>query len=184
MWQGHYTTELNPNLLRSTFSDAIGSDNYQLVNVDTVVKSGARGKDWSVVTKKNESNFNFVTVIYPFSGAGNRINETIKNPALKGWAINSLPFTATGEQLKSLSKDAKHFLFNVRQITTNGIQIEFSELTDVFVKMNDNKVVLQSLGAKKVQVKMNGNATIKNNGKDFGTTSEINPGEMFECVLR
>ncbi|MEO0901093.1 MAG: heparinase II/III family protein, partial [Bacteroidota bacterium] len=61
VWQGHYTLENGPDLLRASAADASGHDILQLVSLDTVVNSGARGKHWSVISKKNQKEFSFIT---------------------------------------------------------------------------------------------------------------------------
>jgi len=44
VWQGHYTDEEGSNLLRAVAADASGHDIFQLVETDSVVSEGARGK--------------------------------------------------------------------------------------------------------------------------------------------
>ena len=104
VWQGHYTTELGPNLIRASFADAAGSDILQLNKVDNLKTSGARGKNWSVVSKSNQKNFNFLTVIYPYKGYNNRLDETDKQMKIDDWQINDSKWETKGKNPTVLSR--------------------------------------------------------------------------------
>ena len=99
VWQGHYTTELGPNLIRASFADAAGSDIFQLNKVDNLESSGARGKNWSVVSKSNQKNFNFLTVIFPYKGYNNRLDETAKQMSIDDWLVNDSKWETKGSCL-------------------------------------------------------------------------------------
>ena len=68
VWQGHYTSETGPHLLRSSFADAVGCDILQLKAVDTATSSGARGKNWTVIAKNNQKEFSFLSLVFPYKG--------------------------------------------------------------------------------------------------------------------
>ena len=89
VWQGHYSLENSPNLLRSSFSNGAGLDIYQLNKIDKIKTDGARGKQWSVTSKTDTKDFNFITILFPFSKYDNRINEEKENPNFKDWSKNS-----------------------------------------------------------------------------------------------
>ncbi|GAA4951854.1 hypothetical protein GCM10023314_26630 [Algibacter agarivorans] len=152
IWQGHYSTEEAPNLIRSTFEDASGLDIFQLIAIDTVSNSGQRGKGWSVVSKKAQTNFSFITVLYPYKGYSNRIDEGRLNPDLKGWEINTSKWGAKGKEPITLSKGNESIFFLVNELEFEGLKIKFSSLADVFVKMNEKEVIIQSLSDKEMQV--------------------------------
>lgn len=145
VWQGHYSLELQPNLIRSNFPDASGCDIYQLIPTDKVTNSGTRGKQWSVVSKEGEKNFSFITLIYPYSGYNNRIDELSKQLDLKGWKLNALNFKAEGIQLHSLSKENEAYLFNLRKIKLNGLEIIFDAETDIFLQQLEKTTIIQSV---------------------------------------
>ncbi|MCU4174568.1 heparinase II/III family protein [Marinilabiliaceae bacterium N1Y90] len=130
VWQGHYTSENGADLLRSSFDDATGCDIFQLIDADEVTSSGARGKQWNIVSKADQKNYSFLTIIYPYKGYGNRIDES-KNYKIKGWEVNTMPFKADGEQVRSLSNEDAHYVFNVRQLTIEGAEIKFSDQVDI-----------------------------------------------------
>lgn len=180
VWQGHYTTEQGPNLLRSVFPDASGFDIHQLINTDKCSSSGTRGKQWTVVSKDGEKNFNFVTIIYPYSGYTNRIAEDDENPIIKNWKVNDLPYHAEGNQLRTLTNDQESFLFNVKKISLNGIQIDFSEEADLFVKINNSIISVHSIGVKELITNITGSNSIQLDGKAIGTNTLLRPGSFIE----
>ena len=143
VWQGHYSLENSPNLLRSSFQNSAGLDIYQLNKVDTVSTNGARGKQWSTTSKKGKKDFNFITLLSPFSKYDERIDEENSSPKIKDWKINSSELKSNASQ--TLSKNNKHFLFGVSEATLQGKKIRFSEKTDVFINIKDIKISIQSL---------------------------------------
>lgn len=156
VWQGHYTEELKPNLIRSNFPDATGLDIYQLAAVDSNLKSGSRGKEWTVVNKENQINFSFLTVLYPYDNFDRRINEGNKSPELSGWKQNNCPFKATGDQLTSLSKDKKAFLFNVKTVNIDKTTVAFSTLTDVYIAQEEDTITIYGLGITAISMTIKG----------------------------
>ncbi|WP_252191126.1 heparinase II/III family protein [Polaribacter sp. Q13] len=142
VWQGHYSLENSPNLLRSSFQNGSGLDIYQLKNIDEITTDGARGKQWSVASKINEKNFNFITILFPFSTYDARIDEEKENPSFKGWSTETI-IKSDAESV--LSKKDKHLLFGVKEITLHKTVINFSEKVDVVVTKNEGKFTIQSL---------------------------------------
>ncbi|WP_422859575.1 heparinase II/III family protein [Flagellimonas sp. S174] len=146
VWQGHYTLEKGPDLIRATEADASGHDILQLVPVDTVVNSGARGKHWSVVSKKNQRNFSFLTVIYPYRGYNNRIDETKDEVVCRGWNVNDTTWEMKGNKPTSLSKKNSFYFFGVRGLIQKDVRIRFSSETDVFMLDNEKELQIHALG--------------------------------------
>ncbi len=154
VWQGHYTDENGANLLRSSFVDGSGCDILQLESVDAVVQSGKRGKQWSVVKKEGQNDFSFITVVYPFEKYSDRMNEEEKIPTLGNWKLNDLSFEWKGNQ--ALSKQEEAILFGVSEVEIEGIKLQFSAETDVFVSWKDGERKLQSIGVEEVKVNIGG----------------------------
>lgn len=152
VWQGHYSLEESPNLIRSTFDNASGLDIYQIKKADTVISSGARGKQWSVISKKNQTDFSFITILYPYKDYDNRIDETVNSPKFKGWELNNSEWKTKGNDTVSLSKGEEELFFSVDELELNDIKIEFSEASDVYIKRNGNQIGIQSLNEKDIQV--------------------------------
>ena len=164
VWQGHYSLENAPNLLRSSFSNGAGLDIYQLKNIDKVTTNGARGKEWTITSKKNEKDFNFITVLFPFSKYDDRVDEEKELPSFNGW------FTETSiisDASKSLSKNNKHLFFDVQEITIQGEVFHFSEKVDVSILIKENKFTLQSLYYKSFNI-IKKNSLLKKNIKPLG----------------
>ena len=171
VWQGHYTEDLEPNLLRATFPDATGLDIYQLVGVDKNETSGSRGKEWIVVNKDSQTNFSFLTLLYPYDSFDNRINEDSKSPSFYGWKQNKLPFEATGNQMNSVSMEDKAFVFNVKSITINKMTIDFAAETDVYVRQSKEGVLLYGIGITDVAVTIKGKTTTLKPGSQLSLKS-------------
>lgn len=171
IWQGHYSLEEAPNLLRSTFNDGSGSDIYQLVAIDSVSTSGTRGKQRAVVSKSNKTDFSFITVIYPFGKFDDRIDEDKSNPDLKGWKLNNSNWKFEGDQVTTLTKANISLFFGVKSLALNGAVISFSETSDVFLKSEKNKIILQSLNPKTIHISLSGfienKKTSLNSGKEL-----------------
>lgn len=176
VWQGHYTLENAPNLLRSSFADGSGSDIYQLKPADAVANSGTQGKQWAVVSKNKQSDYSFITAIVPFKTFDARIAEDKKNPPLKGWISNDAKWKLEGAQAISLTKENGAVFFAVKKATTDTVSLSFSEEADVFVKRDKNKISIQSLSEKQVQMDFINGKTKK--------TILLKPGESIEYEIK
>ena len=176
VWQGHFSTEHAPNLLRSTFDDGSGLDIFQLVKSDNVNTSGQRGKEWSVVSKNNESGFSFITIIHPFSTFDKRIDEDSEKPNLKGWKLNESDWKTGSKKASSLTKGDASIFFSVQKLELDKFKIEFLETVDVFLKLKDNKLVIQSLNEKAIQ-------TLFTQG-ETQITKILKPGDHFTYEIK
>lgn len=156
VWQGHYTFENGPNLMRATFDDATGFDIFQLRNVQAVKTSGARGKEWSVVSKDVVGDFSFITVLYPYAFFENRIDELDKNPQLKGWKQHDSVWKVDGEDFVSLSKNDETYFFGVKMLRFENINIELSQPSDVYVKLTKEALTVQLIGDTEIQITTSG----------------------------
>jgi hypothetical protein len=175
IWQGHYSLEEGPNLIRSTFNDGSGSDIYQLVTVDSVYTSGTRGKGWAVASKNNKTSFSFITVIFPFEKFDDRIDEDKINPNLKGWLINNSEWRMEGEQPTSLTKESRSVFFSVKQLELSKLKITCSQAADMIIKLENNKLTIQSLSDKEFQISVQG---ILND-----ESIKLQPGEKIDLKL-
>ncbi len=127
VWQGHYSHEYAPDLLRSTFEDGSGLDIYQLNKTDEVKTDGRRGKQWSVVSKKGSSDYSFITILFPFDKFDKRINEDQEIPELNGWKLNDSKWTTDNKQSISLTKGETSIFFSVKTLEFMNTKIEFEE---------------------------------------------------------
>lgn len=155
VWQGHYSTEEGSNLLRSTFDDASGLDIFQLNNTDEVTTNGQRGKQWSVVSKKNKTTYSFVTVLYPYKGYANRIDEEKDVKNIKGWKLNSSDWLINKNGV-SLSKSTEGIFFDVNEVEVKNIKLSFSAVTDAHIKTTEQEIVVQNIGDKEVVLSVKG----------------------------
>ncbi len=151
VWQGHYSLEHAPNLLRSTFDDGSGNDIFQLIATDSVNTFGTRGKEWAVISKSNKSAFSFMTAIVPFKMFDDRIDEDKSNPKLKGWDLNSSNWKTNGSKVTSLTKGNLSVFFLVKTLELKNIQFMFSHEVDVLIKQDNNRLTLQSLSEANLQ---------------------------------
>lgn len=175
VWQGHYTLEDAPNLIHSTFDNASGLDIYQIKKADTVLTSGKHGKQWSVVAKRNQSNFSFITILYPYKGYSKIISygDSLK---FKSWVLNNSEWKAEGAEPVSLSKKDKSVFFSVTKLSLNDIKLGFSNVADVFVTYKDHLLTVQSIGEKETQVSFK-NKTLQKN-------AILKPGDTVEYEIK
>lgn len=143
VWQGHYSKEHAPDLLRSTFEDGSGLDIYQLNKTDEVKTDGRRGKQWSVVSKKGSSDYSFITILFPFDKFDKRINEDQEIPELNGWKLNDSKWTTDNKQSISLTKGETSIFFSVKILEFMNTKIEFEEYVDVIVTQEKDKPKIQ-----------------------------------------
>ncbi|TCL62835.1 heparinase II/III-like protein [Mariniflexile fucanivorans] len=162
VWQGHYSLEEAPNVLRSTFYDGSGCDIYQLQVTDSVTISGIKGKEWAVVSKNNKTDFSFITVIFPFEKFDGSIETDKTNPDLKGWNVKNSKWKINGIQPTALTKEDYSMFFSVKSFELDKLKINLSEEADVFVKLNKNSITVQSLDPKPLQMEISG---VKEKGK-------------------
>lgn len=145
VWQGHYSNENGPNLLRSSFNDGSGLDIYQLNKVDKVSIDGARGKQWSVVSKTKKKNYSFITILFPFKTFDKRINEDEKGPNLNGWLVNASKWQTAKPEVMSLTKGETSIFFSVKSLKLNKTNIKFNNTVDVLVNSSNNNIQIQFL---------------------------------------
>lgn len=174
VWQGHYSYELAPNLLRASFENGTGLDIFQLKDVDAVITDGKRGKEWSVVEKKGLSNFSFITVVYPFKTFERRIDENVDNPDLRGWMINNTKWLTENKDVVSLNKGNTTILFSIKDLSFEGVGITLSDFHDIKIVQENKLIVIQSLGDAEVKL------SVTNDGKCV--EYKLSPGE--ECELQ
>ena len=166
VWQGHYTSEVSPDLLRATFSDASGCDILQLRSTDSVVHEGARGKTWAIVSKENVKDFNFVTVIFPYTGYANRIDELNTQVDLKGWQVNQTSWHYKGKDAVVLSKANEQYFFGVKTVKLEDLTIVVSEEADLYVKLEGGALKVQLLSDEIIDLKIQVNG-VKSYVTDF-----------------
>ena len=175
VWQGHYTQEKGPNLLRSSFDDANGCDILQLNPVSVATTSGTRGKNWTVVAQNNERNYNFVTVIYPYRKYNKRINEKSLGK-VGSWKINNDDWQFKGMGQTSISQSTEGYFFNVNEVKKGDVTINSSQLVDLFIKVKNDKIHLHLLSE-------NESTIILRQGKVEKEIKVLSPGEKISITL-
>lgn len=151
VWQGHYSLEHSPNLLRSTFENGSGLDIFQLHKIDTVETDGTRGKEWSVVTKTNQKQFQFITILYPFSTYDKRIDEDAKRKVFSGWKLNDSKWKTDNEKAISLTNGNVSIFFSVKALTFKNTKVEFEKTVDILVNSEDEHLQFQLLNMPEVK---------------------------------
>jgi len=173
VWQGHYTSELGPNLIRASFSDAAGSDIVQLNKVDHITSSGTRGKKQTLITKINQNNFNFLTVIFPYKGYNNRVNETKEQVKFNDWKVNDSDWKTTEAKAAILSNNEEFYFFDVLSLKRDNITIQSSIKTDLHLKIENENLKITVLGDTEVSLNIN---TV--------TTRILRPGEEYSYLIK
>ncbi len=146
VWQGHYTAENGPNLLRATAPDATGHDILQLIETDSVYSDGKRGKQWSVVSKSNVNNFSFLTIIYPYKTYDTRLDEEAPELLINEWTVNDSHWVAKGTRATSLSAARGTYIFNANQLQGQNLTIRGSENMDLYLTRQKDEFMIQSIG--------------------------------------
>ncbi|AIZ43554.1 heparinase II/III family protein [Cellulophaga baltica] len=176
VWQGHYSLEEAPNLIRASFDNASGLDIYQLKKADTISTSGARGKQWTVVTKKEQSTFSFISIVYPYQGYANRIDENKEKPSFKEWVLNDTFWKSSGEETYSLSKEETAVFFSVNKLEFEKIVLNFSIVSDLMVTLKDKKLSVQAIGEHETELSFKNKSTKK--------SMMLKPGETVELSIK
>ncbi|MDW5289901.1 heparinase II/III family protein [Formosa sp. PL04] len=161
VWQGHYTSELSSDLIRASFPDAVGSDIFQLNATDTAEISGANGKNWTVITKENQQNFDFLTVILPYKGYNNGIDQTLEDIVLKNWKVITFPWGAHGDDTTVLAVNGACFAFGIKEMSLKGVTLDTSVETDLYLSEKDGKFRVSALGDQDITVTLNKNSNLK-----------------------
>ncbi|QDO95624.1 heparinase [Formosa sediminum] len=163
VWQGHYTTELGADLIRASFPDAAGTDIFQLHSTDTVETSGANGKQWTVVTKNNQKEYNFITVILPYQGYNNGVDKTKKEIKLNDWTVKTPHWGINGANTTVIANSNKHYAFGLKKMEYKGIMLEASVASDLYLEITNDtlEVYLLSEAPTTVTINANKNVTLK-----------------------
>ncbi|MDF9799289.1 hypothetical protein OKW21_004552 [Catalinimonas alkaloidigena] len=177
VWQGHYTDENGPDLLRASAADACGHDILQLNKTDSVFSSGTRGKQWSVVSKFKQKNFNFITAIFPYRGYDKRLDEDAKEMTINDWEVNQSEWEIGGGNSVSLASDSGTFLFNVKALKRQNLTIQSSEETDLFIKTQDKQLFIRLIGTQKQTI------TVIPERKSMRVSRDLEPGQLWVVDL-
>ncbi len=184
IWQGHYTQEEGANLLRANFPDATGLDILQLNKVTQVTNNGKRGKQWSIVSKNDVPNFNFITVLFPYNSYNNRIDETSNTINLNGWNVNKPIFNATGDNLQSISKEKEAYLFNTNSIQISTVSVTMNTISDIYTYVNNNEITIKSISHSPTTITISGSKKIKLNGEKAKKELVLQPGEEIKILIK
>lgn len=152
VWQGHYSLENQPNLMRSTFDNGSGLDIFQLNTIDKIKIDGARGKQWVIASKTNQQNFSFITVLYPFSTYDKRIDEDNSNPSFSSWKQTSSTTNFEGKDVKVLAKENEYIAFSVEKLAFKYFKTSFNAPVDVYIKKTLQNIQIQLLSELPVKI--------------------------------
>lgn len=175
IWQGHYTLENAPKLIRATFDNGSGLDILQLNEITRITGSGKRGKQWKIAVKEGESNFEFVSLVYPFDSFEERIISG-ENQTVKGWEINPEKIKVKGKNPIVLSKDSRTYFFSVSEVTTDNYDITFSEPSDFYINTDGGNLAIRSLQHLESQVLLKKSKCNGHNKK-----IQLTPEKPFIC---
>ena len=182
VWQGHYSIDKNPELIRSSFSNGSGLDILQLNGADKIEQDGTRGKGWSVFINEDETNYSFITILHPFSTFDRCLDATSDNLSIKGWSLSTPNVDASGKNFKSLTKGAKSYLMDVERINHNGQALEFNLPSDVICTIDNNNLIIEAIGVKEVSVNVNGKKKYYLNNELKKKESVVKPGDILKTA--
>lgn len=172
VWQGHYTLEKGPDLIRSTTQSASGHDILQLSSTDSVFSSGKRGKQWSVVSKQGQEDFSFVSIIYPYQGYNNRLDETAEHLSIGDWKVNQLDWEIVGKGLVSLSSDTGGYFFSIESLKNDDFSLSSESPADLYISLDDGELLIHSLSVENLSLTMRFN-------RKREETKILEPGEIW-----
>jgi hypothetical protein len=175
VWQGHYSAELGPDLIRSSSADASGCDIIQLNPIDSVIISGSRGKNWAILSKVNKEDFNFLTVIFPYRGYDNRIDETASYIKIGDWSVNDDKLLLRGTKPTIIHKGIESYTFGVKQVKYQDVTIQASMETDLYLKFGKEDIEVVLLGDSQSSVTILQEKNKQNNI----STKVLMPGEKL-----
>lgn len=175
IFQGHYTDEEGPNLIRATFPDASGVDIFQLKAIDRGVQAGARGKEWMTLSKIGESDFSFITAVFPYRGYESRIDETRDQRILNGWHVNNTTWDFASAQVISLTRGQEAYVFDVQQAMYEDLEIKTSNPTDLYVKVEEEKLTIRVIGKESVVLSTNskGEDSLLDEGQEMAPGDQL-----------
>lgn len=183
IWQGHYTDEHAPNLLRASFDNGSGFDIYQLRAIDKITGSGSRGKQWSVAVKEKVKDFSFITILFPFSKYSDRLKEEGNIGAIGNWKLNASVWNYEGKDPIALSNTIHDYFLSVNKLSLKELTVEIDNPGDFYVKRQGENIHIQSLNIQNVTLNLKGtNSCVKEPGTNsFQIT--LKPGETIKCLL-
>ncbi|MBT8218689.1 MAG: heparinase II/III family protein [Bacteroidia bacterium] len=179
IFQGHYTHEEGPDLIRASFPEASGCDIVQLKSIDKVSGSGARGKNWTVLSKTGESTFSFITALYPYRGYNNRIDESIKDLHLGEWQVNNSEWTYNANKATVLTKTHEAYFFDVQKLDREGLNIQTSKPTDLYIKLDGKELSVHLLGTTNADLMV----TYGEDTNILIAKKEMKPGDQLEIHI-
>lgn len=182
VWQGHYTFESAPELLRATFQNGGGCDIYQLNQTDGFETSGRRGKEWTVVTKNSSTDFSFLTVIYPYDRYDKRLDESDVVQRIPNWTIGNPSIQIDGMNVKTINRQGETFAFEVQKLGFNDVHVDFSKASDIYLKLADDKITIKGLSDQQVDVSINGVEEVFLNGKEIDANFQLMPGDVLQLI--
>lgn len=186
VWQGHYTEEQGPQMIRSNFADASGCDILQLNTVSKTQTDGARGKEWTVVSADPSNEFTFITAIYPYEDYGQRINEDREIRDLDDWTIGQSNWEITGKNQVVLTNKTESYFLETSKISLEGLSVELSKPSDLFVELKDGKLILNAIGDSAVEITCIGilSGSIGDQNIKNKKSYLINPGEELRAEVK
>ncbi|NOR28087.1 MAG: heparinase, partial [Lutibacter sp.] len=171
VWQGHYTIEKSSNLLRSTFDNGSGLDIYQLNSIDDLKNDGARGKQWSILSKNNINQFNFITVLAPFKNFEKRINDDEDVKSIMDWRLVK-SFSKPGIFGYQFEKENMKVAFDVLKINLGRKNVEFETPSDVAVIVEDNGAIIRNIQSSDVYLNFE------------GSIIKISPDQSMKIIIK
>ena len=132
---------------------------------------GARGKQWNTVVKKDQKDFNFITVLFPYKGYNNRIDENQKSTNIKGWEVNNSSWNID-KNATSLSNNNELYIFNATKFKKENVEITAFTKADLYLSHQKEKLSITNLGDTSIKLKINNQKKI-----------ELMPGENKEVIV-
>jgi hypothetical protein len=105
------------------------------------------------------------------------LDEDAEKLKIDDWAVNPSQWKTEGTNPVCLSSNRGTFFFNVKQLSKEGLSIQVSQETDLFVKFQNNQVLIHSIGTGEKRV------TVSQGEKKNEVTRTMTPGEIWALDL-
>ena len=125
-----------------------------------------------MISKNNQKQFDFLTIIFPYKGYHKRIDETKDQIKIDNWEINTTKWEIEGNNPVAMSKMYENFFFGIKEVKLNDLTLQVSATTDIYLKLKDEKLTVQLLGDDATSVRL-----YQEKGKEI--TKVLEPGDRF-----
>lgn len=167
-FQGNYSVEEGPFMVRNNQEDGSGLDILQLGNkINQVRTAGNKGKNRITYQSISSRDFEFVSILRPYKKYADRL--LIENPnepfQVGGWSLSREHLEADNYAFDSeyiFKKDKEIFLLGLTKLVWEGNSYSSQDPVDMILSINDSGLEIKSLEPVKIELKGAGKNVVIN----------------------